>query len=75
MEELLEILHDLNEDVDYEHCDSLVDDGILTALEMVMLISEISSRMGVNLPPEEIVPENFNSVKSIMALIERAKED
>ena len=74
-DELLDILHDLNADADFEKCEDLVEEGFLTSLEMVMLISEISSRMGVQLPPEEIVPENFRSVESIRALIEKARED
>lgn len=74
-DELLDILHDLNADADFENCEDLVEEGLLTSLEMVMLISEISSRMGVQLPPEEIVPENFRSVESIRALIEKARED
>lgn len=74
-DELLDILHDLNADADFENCEDLVEEGLLTSLEMVMLISEISSRMGVQLPPEEIVPENFRSVESIRVLIEKARED
>ena len=75
MEELLEILRDLNADADFEHCENLVEEGILTSLEIVMLVSEINSRMGVRLPPEEIVPENFQTVQTIYDLICRCEED
>ncbi len=75
MEELLEILHELNEEADFEHSESLVEEGLLTSLEMVMLVSEINSRMGVSLPPEEIVPENFKTVQTIYDLICRCEED
>lgn len=75
MEELIEILEELNPDVDYETCGTLVEDEILTSFEMVMLVSEISQRMGVNILPDQIVPENFSSAKAIYALICRLREE
>ena len=45
MEELIEILMDIDPDVDYETCDTLVEDGILTSFEMVMLVTEINQRI------------------------------
>jgi acyl carrier protein len=71
MEELLEILEGLHPDVDYETCDTLIDDGILDSLDIVTLITDINDAFDVAIPPEEILPENFNSAKALFALIER----
>lgn len=49
--------------------DSLVDDGMLGSLDIVTLITEIDDEFGIRIPPEEIIPENFNSVKAISALV------
>ena len=73
MEELIEILMDIDPDVDYETCDTLVEDGILTSFEMVMLVTEINQRMGVSIPPEDIIPENFASAQNIYELIEKTR--
>ena len=73
MEELIEILMDIDPDVDYETCDTLVEDGILTSFEMVMLVTEINQRMGVSIPPEDIIPENFASAQQIYELIEKTR--
>ena len=73
MEELIEILMDIDPDVDYETCDPLVEDGILTSFEMVMLVTEINQRMGVSIPPEDIIPENFASAQKIYELIEKTR--
>ena len=75
MEELIEILEDIDADVDYETCETLIEDGILTSFELVMLVAEISQRMGVNIPPDQIVPENFRSAKAIYDLILRTQEE
>ena len=74
MEELLEILGELHPEVDFENTDGLIDDGILDSLDLVTLITEINDRMDVSIPPEEIVPENFNSAEALLALIERLDE-
>ena len=74
MEELLEILGELHPEVDFETTDGLVDDGILDSLDLVTLITEINDRLDVSIPPEEIIPENFNSVEDIFALIKKLDE-
>lgn len=75
MEELLEILEELHPDIDFESCDSLIDENILDSFDIIALISEISLEFGVSIPPNEIVPENFNSVKAIYELIEGLSEE
>lgn len=75
MDELIEILEEINPDVDYETCETLVRDGILTSFELVMLVAEISQRMEVNIAPDQIVPENFHSAKAIYELICRSREE
>ena len=71
MERLLDILKDLHEDIDYINCIDLVDGGILDSFDIVTLIADISEEFDINIPAEEIVPENFNSVEAIDTLIKR----
>ncbi len=70
MEELIEILMEIDPDIDYETYETLVDDGILTSFELVSLVSQIAETFGVRIPPEQIIPENFNSAAGIYKLIE-----
>ncbi len=69
MDKLLEILKELHEDVDYESCDTLIDDGILDSFDIVTLVAEISEEFDISIPAEKLIPENFNSATAIMALI------
>ena len=71
MERLINILKELHEDVDFEAEEGLVDDGILDSLDIVSLVTEIDSEFDVRIPPEEIVPENFNSAAALWELIQR----
>ena len=75
MEELLEILEELHPEVDFETTDGLVDDGILGSLDLITLITEINDRFDVSIPPEEIIPENFNSAAELFALITKLDEE
>ena len=73
-ETVLRILGDLHPDVDFETNDALIDDGILDSLDIVSIISEISAELDLTIPPEEIVPENFNSAAALVELLERLDE-
>jgi D-alanine--poly(phosphoribitol) ligase subunit 2 len=75
METLLEILEDLHPDVDFENCETLIDDKILDSFDIVTLVGEISDEFDITIPVEEIVPKNFNSAKALYALIERLIEE
>ena len=75
MEELLEILREINPEVDYETCDTLVEDGYITSLQIVMLVGEINQEFGVAIPANKILPEYFNSTKSIYGLIRELEEE
>ncbi len=75
MDELLEILKELHEDVDYETCDNLVDGKILDSFDIVTLIGEISSTFDIQIKAKEIVPENFNSMQAMYKMIERLQDE
>ncbi|HHT64550.1 MAG: phosphopantetheine-binding protein [Caldicoprobacterales bacterium] len=71
MEALLEILEDLHPDVDFESCETLIDDKILDSFDIVTLVADISEEYDITIPVEEIIPKNFNSAKALYALVER----
>ena len=75
MEELLDILSEMHPDVDFEAEEALIDDGILDSLDIVSLISEISETFDVTITAKDIIPENFNSAKTLWALIERLENE
>lgn len=75
MEELLEILEDLHPDVDFENTDNLVDGKIIDSFDIVAIISEVADRFDVTISAEYIIPENFNSAKSLWALIQKLEDE
>lgn len=75
METLLKILEDLHPDVDFRTCDTLIDEQVLDSFDIITLIAEIDSKFDTAIPAEEIIPENFNSAKTLYALIERLSDE
>ena len=75
MEELMEILEALKPEIDFAAEKELIDDGVLESFDVITLIAESEDQMGIEIPAEEIVPENFNSAEGIWNLCERIRGD
>ena len=75
MNELLEILNGLHPEVDFETCESLIDDKILDSFDIIAIISEINEEFDVTISAEYIVPENFKSAKAVYALIQKLEDE
>ncbi len=71
MDKLKKILQELHPEVDYDTCTTLIDDGIFDSLDIVNLVVEISDEFDIEIPPQEIVPSNFNSMNALYQMIKR----
>ncbi len=72
---LMEILTQLRPDVDFEKETKLITDGILESFDIVSLVSELTDEFDITIRPKDLVPENFNNVDAMLALIEELVED
>lgn len=70
---VMEILTKALPQVDFNCSDSLVDDGILDSLSIVVIMSELSMEYGILFDVDELTPDDFNSVDSIIELIKRTQ--
>lgn len=75
MEELLEILNENCPGIDFEGQEHLIDDGILDSLNIVMLVGELNEAFDISIGAEDLVPENFNSLQAIYALVQRLADE
>ena len=72
---ILDILNDLVEDVDFDTCDTLIDDGLLSSLDVIQLIGALNDEFDISIPATEIIPDNFNSVDAICAMVKRLEDE
>lgn len=75
MERLIEILEEIQPEVDYATCTDLVDGHYLDSLSILSLVTELEEEFDITIPTVEIIPENFNSVKNLWAMIVRLQEE
>lgn len=75
MEKLIEILEEMYQGARIASDSRLIDEGILTSLDIVELVADIDDAFGVRIPAHEITPENFGTPLSIYALIQRLQRD
>lgn len=75
MDELLEILEDVKPGVDYENCDTLIDDHILDSFSILSLVSEIEDAFDIEVAPAELIPANFNSATALWDMITRLQNE
>lgn len=71
----MEILGDLRPDVDFEKETNLISGGILESFDIVSLVSELTDEFDITIRPKDLVPENFNSVDAMLALITKLVEE
>lgn len=74
-ERLLTLLYEINDENDYESEEALIDDGLLSSLEILSIVSAIDNEFGVTIRVAELEPENFNSVDAMLELIARKRNE
>ena len=72
---IIDILSELVEDVDFESCTTLIDDGIFDSFDIISTINELNDAFDITIPASEIIAENFNSAKTLWAMVQRLMED
>ena len=71
MEELYAILHEFAPEVDFTTNTHLVDEKVITSLNLIKLVAKLNTAFDISITPAHLVPENFNSAAAIYALIQK----
>ena len=75
MEKVLSIVEEIRPDVDFAEETALMDDGVLDSFDIVSIISDLNDEYEINIRVHDLTPENFNSVESIVKLVERKRQE
>lgn len=75
MNELLEILNEIDDTIDYETETGLIDDHRLDSFAIISLVSELEDAFDISIDAAEMTPENFNSAANLWKMVERLQED
>ena len=69
LRKLLDALAEVRDDVDFEHEQALVDDGVIDSLDLTQIMLALDETFGVHIPAGEIEPENFNNARAMLDLV------
>ena len=75
MDELMEILQELRPDADFENETALITNGVLDSFDIVALVGELNDAFDIEIKPNNLIPDNFNSAKAMMAMIEQLQDE
>lgn len=74
-EEILGILEELHEEIDFEKEEKLVDDKVLDSFDLVTLVTELGEMFDVDITAKDFIPQNFNSVNRLTKMIVRLLDE
>ena len=72
---LMNILKEIDDSIDYAKECALIDDRLLDSFGVITLVSELEDAFDIDIEAAEMTPENFNSAESIWKMIKRLQEN
>lgn len=75
MEDLIDLLKDIKDDVDFEHSTTLIDDRELDSFDIIQIVAALNDEYDIKIPASDIIPKNFNSAKAIYDMVQRLQDE
>lgn len=70
---ILKILSEIRPEFDFKESSDFIEDGFLDSYDIVSVISAIEDEFGVIIDGLDVIPENFETIDSIVKLIEKSE--
>ena len=70
-ERINNVLKQVKPNKNLEGIDGIIEGGYLDSFELMALITMLSEEFDIEIDISEIIPENFNSIDAITAMVER----
>jgi acyl carrier protein len=74
-EKLLKILKELRPEVDFTRETRLIDEDILDSFDIIALVGELNDTFDIQIGPEHLLPENFNTLSCILDLVRKLQAE
>lgn len=72
MKSVADILKEIRPEFDFSASNDFLADGMLDSFDMVTLVSALDKNYGISILGTDIVPENFQNLKAIEALLRKS---
>lgn len=71
-EKIIEILTELRPEFDFKDDVNFFEEGMLDSFDVVSLVDELEGQFGIKIDGVDILPENFSTIDSIIALLKKS---
>lgn len=71
MKPIADILKEIRPEFDFTTSNDFMADGMLDSFDMVTLVATLDKTFGISIPGTDIVPENFQNIGTIEALLRK----
>ncbi len=75
MDKIIEILKKIKPTVNFDENTKIVDNNLLNSFEMYKLVNELNFEFDIEILPLDIIPQNFNTLAAIKALVEKHRDE
>ena len=72
MKSLPEILKEIRPEFDFTASNDFMADGMLDSFDMITLVAALDKNYGISIQGTDIVPEHFQNLKTIEALLRQS---
>lgn len=71
---IYKILSEIRPEFDFSDSEDFIEDGYLDSFDIVTVIDELEKEFGIIVDGLEVIPENFATVATIEALINKSEK-
>ena len=71
LEQVIEILEDIDDTIDYRTETALVDDQLLNSFALISLVGELEDAFDIRITTVDMIPANMNSAEAMAAMVDR----
>ena len=71
-EQIMAMLNELRPEFDFTDSVDFVMDGLLDSFDIISLVSMLEEKYGCKVDGLDILPENFSSVDTVIALVKKS---
>lgn len=68
---IISILTELRPEFDFNEPLDFIEEGMLDSFDVINLVNELDTAFGISIDGLDVLPENFSSVDSIVALLKK----
>lgn len=73
-DQILNILNGIRPEFDFTESSDFIEDGMLDSFDIVTLVTELEDKFSISIDGEDITPENFATIETIINLVNKSEE-